>query len=87
MKELRFFPAASKQEWIAALEAHHALAESRAFHHQRVDFVLLPRNASAALADEDAIRLVRRELQDVGIHQRIVDDGVASFGATRARAK
>jgi len=78
-QELRLFPAASKQKWIAALQPDHSLAVARTLDQQCVDLVLLPGNAPATLADEDAVAEVRRELQDIGIDQRVVDNGVAGF--------
>ncbi len=50
-KYFHFLASTTKDEWVAALEAHYQKAFLRVCHHSRSDFLLTNRLWAAALPD------------------------------------
>jgi len=64
---------------IARLEPHDAGSAQRVLDDEGVDLVLLHRGAEAALADRHEPCAVAGHGEDVGGHQRVVQDHVGTF--------
>ncbi len=73
VKRFGLFTAATKDERIAAFEAHDATALPRPRQHQRVNFALRHCVIAAAFADEDAFASGRRERDDRIGGERVVE--------------
>ncbi len=71
---LRLFPAATKDERIAALQPHDALPFPGLLHEERVDFLLRQGVRARFLPGENRLRTFRRPLQHFGIAEVIEDD-------------
>ena len=67
--------AAAEHERVATLQAHDLLSALRGLDHQAVDALLIDRVPTGALADGEPLRL-RRELQEVLLHERVVQHEV-----------
>ena len=80
-----FFPAASEDEGVAALEAQHPLALTGELHHQFADFVLRQRVVRAFLADIDALGVAAHALHDGGLDQPVVEHDMAFCIRRKAR--
>ena len=66
-----FLAAATEDERIAALEAHHALARHGGLNHAAVDFVLRHRMLALGLADMDDLGGGRDQLHDAFADQPV----------------
>ena len=73
---LRFLATATEDEGIAALQPHDRRTGAAALDEQRVDLVLRHLGASGRLADVDELGGGRRELQQRGRREAVVDDDV-----------
>ena len=68
-----FFPAASEDERVAALQPQDPLARLRQFDEPERDIDLLCRRLSAALARVDPRAFRSGQIQDAPVDQRVVD--------------
>ena len=68
--------AAPEQIAVAALEADGALSLPRKAHQQGVDLVLRHGVMPHFLADADALRALRDEVEDALVHQTVIYDRV-----------
>ena len=79
--------AAPKQIAVAALEADGALSLPRKAHQQGVDLVLRHGVMPHFLADADALRALRDEVEDALVHQTVIYDRVRLSECRAAAAR
>ena len=80
VQEQRFFAALIEQERIAPLEPRHRLALARLLGEQIADRVLIARLGRGA-ADVDALGVLGRDLEQLGMHEVIEDHDVGFLQA------
>ena len=83
VQEQRFFAALIEQERIAPLQPRHGLAFARLFGEQVADGILIARLGRGA-ADVDALGVLRRSVQQIGMHEVIEDHHVGLLQAAVA---
>ena len=82
-----FLAAASEQVAVTALEADGALSLLRKLHQYGVDLVLRHRMMPHFLADADALRAFRDEVEDALIDQPVIHDRVRLLECRTAAAR
>ena len=79
------FAAAAEDEWVAAFEPHDAPSRARVFDQDAIDFGLFDAAFLAALfAGEDALGPGRRQPQNFGTDECVVNDYVGASRITAA---
>ena len=71
LQRRHLFRGAAEDEGIAALEPRHDLAGLRLAHQDAIDLGLRGGRAARRLADEDALGVAARVLQDLRVHQPV----------------
>ena len=85
VQEQRFLAALIEQERIAPLEPRHRLAFARLLREQVADRILIARLGRGA-ADVDALGVLRRDVQQIGMHEVIEDHDVRAAAGSGSRA-
>src|SRR5262245_25409714 len=78
-QRLRLFPAATKNERIAALETHNLVTKPGVVDEYSVDFFLSDAMASGLLADKNPDGRGRRLFEKLKVHQLIVNDHLSAM--------